>query len=263
MDYVTPTCPSRAPRRCAATRSPPTAASSPGTCRGSTPPALPHDRRVLDQGAVPALVPTGLLRAAAQGPGAPGAGRHPGEHPRAGVLPAHLFVPLPGPDVEAASRSPRVCDLVCPGPAHPGEPTRRRGYCCRLSWSRATSPRCARRPRCPHGGCSSAGRAPGCGPGCRGFESLQSPHSLDPHVGPVLRPGRRRRRRDAGSTVQPFPRGGSCQAPALALARTPRRTGRRGGRRRVRERGALDVLAPSSCPVGPAVALLAARPRCP
>ena len=27
-----------------------------------------------------------------------------------------------------------------------------------------------------HGGCSSAGRAPGCGPGCRGFESRHSPH---------------------------------------------------------------------------------------
>ena len=28
------------------------------------------------------------------------------------------------------------------------------------------------------GGCSSAGRAPGCGPGCRGFESRHSPHWL-------------------------------------------------------------------------------------
>ncbi|MEY4492744.1 MAG: hypothetical protein RL355_93 [Actinomycetota bacterium] len=26
-----------------------------------------------------------------------------------------------------------------------------------------------------HGGCSSAGRAPGCGPGCRGFKSRHSP----------------------------------------------------------------------------------------
>src|SRR4029453_2762844 len=26
-----------------------------------------------------------------------------------------------------------------------------------------------------HGGCSSAGRAPGCGPGCRGFEPRHSP----------------------------------------------------------------------------------------
>src|SRR5918995_2363501 len=26
------------------------------------------------------------------------------------------------------------------------------------------------------GGCSSAGRAPGCGPGCRGFKSHHSPH---------------------------------------------------------------------------------------
>ena len=27
-----------------------------------------------------------------------------------------------------------------------------------------------------HGGRSSAGRAPGCGPGCRGFEPRRSPH---------------------------------------------------------------------------------------
>jgi len=26
------------------------------------------------------------------------------------------------------------------------------------------------------GGCRSAGRAPGCGPGCRGFETRYSPH---------------------------------------------------------------------------------------
>src|SRR5262249_3178652 len=31
-----------------------------------------------------------------------------------------------------------------------------------------------------HGGHSSAGRAPGCGPGCRGFESLWSPQSAKP-----------------------------------------------------------------------------------
>ncbi len=28
----------------------------------------------------------------------------------------------------------------------------------------------------PHGGCSSVGRAPVCGTGCRGFESHHSPH---------------------------------------------------------------------------------------
>src|SRR5690349_2414369 len=31
-----------------------------------------------------------------------------------------------------------------------------------------------------HGGHSSAGRAPGCGPGCRGFESLWSPQEAKP-----------------------------------------------------------------------------------
>ena len=33
--------------------------------------------------------PAGLLRAAAEGPGAPGPRRHPGEHPGARLLPAH------------------------------------------------------------------------------------------------------------------------------------------------------------------------------
>ena len=65
--------------------------------RARRPPALPHDRRLVDQGAVPALVPAGLLRAAAEGAGPPGAGRHPGEHPRAGVLPAD--------DLRAAARA--------------------------------------------------------------------------------------------------------------------------------------------------------------
>ena len=31
-------------------------------------------------------------------------------------------------------------------------------------------------PQHKHGGRSSAGRAPGCGPGCRGFEPRRSPH---------------------------------------------------------------------------------------
>ena len=30
-----------------------------------------------------------------------------------------------------------------------------------------------------HGGRSSAGRAPGCGPGCRGFEPRRSPHIIN------------------------------------------------------------------------------------
>jgi hypothetical protein len=32
-----------------------------------------------------------------------------------------------------------------------------------------------------HGGCSSAGRAPGCGPGRRGFKSRHSPHGFADH----------------------------------------------------------------------------------
>ena len=37
-------------------------------------------------------------------------------------------------------------------------------------------------PRRHLGGCSSAGRAPGCGPGCRGFEPRHSPHPHSPHA---------------------------------------------------------------------------------
>jgi hypothetical protein len=38
-------------------------------------------------------------------------------------------------------------------------------------------------PKFDNGGCSSAGRAPGCGPGGRGFKSHHSPHfkaSIEP-----------------------------------------------------------------------------------
>ncbi len=62
-----------------------------------------------------------------------------------------------------------------------------------------------------HGGCSSAGRAPGCGPGCRGFESRHSPHhrrlltcgnaSQEPSAVPADRiaASRTTRRRQAGA----------------------------------------------------------------
>src|SRR4029450_5134296 len=51
-------------------------------------PPLPDDRRLIDQGAVPALVPADVLRSTGEGTGPPSTGRHPGEHPGAGVLPA-------------------------------------------------------------------------------------------------------------------------------------------------------------------------------
>ena len=53
----------RAGRRSRATRSPPTAASSPATCpTARRVPALPDRRRLLDQGALAAVVPARLLR---------------------------------------------------------------------------------------------------------------------------------------------------------------------------------------------------------
>src|SRR5437763_1748713 len=45
---------------------------------------------------VPALVPQDLLRPAGQGARAPGPGRHQGEHPGAGVLPAYRVRPGTG-----------------------------------------------------------------------------------------------------------------------------------------------------------------------
>ena len=60
-------------------------------------PALPDDRRQLDQGVVQALVPAHLLRPAGEGPRAPGAGRHPRVDPRAEVLPAYRVRAAAGP----------------------------------------------------------------------------------------------------------------------------------------------------------------------
>ncbi len=38
-----------------------------------------------------------------------------------------------------------------------------------------------------HGGCSSAGRAPGCGPGCRGFKPRHSPQFFSSYLTIALR----------------------------------------------------------------------------
>ena len=81
------------------------------------------------------------------------------------------FVPPPGPSTSeiaavaaesAARRHAGTNDSA-------GEPTERLV---------STSPRVGPQPGPVRGdgGCSSAGRAPGCDPGCRGFESRHSPH---------------------------------------------------------------------------------------
>ena len=82
-----------------------------------------------------------------------------------------LFVPQPGPDVDAARAIATVHRsaahrLIKRAPVHIPVAAGT-WYALSLS-SRAIGP-CRRRA---HGGRSSAGRAPGCGPGCRGFKSL-------------------------------------------------------------------------------------------
>jgi hypothetical protein len=75
------------------------------------------------------------------------------------------------------------------------------------------------RPVCSaphHGGCSSAGRAPGCDPGCRGFEPRHSPHigrsrravspqvrslKCDPGTAPVIDMGAGREQTPAAAPV--------------------------------------------------------------
>ena len=78
-----------------------------------------------------------------------------------------VFVPPPGPDVEQARRSLPSCrsrrhwpNPVDRSPWLVAMIVRRRGV----------------RPARRDGGRSSAGRAPGCGPGGRGFKSRRSPH---------------------------------------------------------------------------------------
>ena len=55
-----------------------------------------------------------------------------------------------------------------------------------------------------HGGCSSVGRAPGCGPGGRGFKSLHSPHLSAPVAQLDRAP-------DFESVGRPFESGRACQ----------------------------------------------------
>ena len=97
-----------------------------------------------------------------------------------------VFVPQPGPDSDAA-KAIAARHQVDPT-LRPGTPYRRR---CRRpagggqnrSGSGTIGRRCTAagsEPAFSHGGCSSAGRAPRCGRGCRGFKSRHSPHGNEP-----------------------------------------------------------------------------------
>ena len=90
-------------------------------------PALPDRRRVLDQGAVAALVPAGLLPGAGQARQPPRPGRHPGEHRGAALLPRHRLRARAGPDSDAAREAaPSATAARSPASARRGRPRRHR-----------------------------------------------------------------------------------------------------------------------------------------
>ena len=145
------------------------------------PPALPHDRRLLDQGAVPALVPAGLLRAAA--PRAWPTGRWPTSGRASAswsTTGGRSSCRCPARTSRPPRRSPPSCLTRRAGRREPG---RRVPVGCGYHWSGA-SPRRFVAARFAWWR-SSAGRAPGCGPGGRGFESRRSPHTNRPGEGLV------------------------------------------------------------------------------
>ena len=160
---------SRSPRRrrCAATPSPPTASFISRDMPAVD--AYLH-YRMIDVSSVKELArrwyPAGLLRLAREAGRASGAGRHHREHQGAALLPRGG---LRGAAGARFRHRPRAGRELSPGP------DRRR--CETTPKNRYTFP-CA---ACGgHGGCSSVGRAPGCGPGCRGFKSPHSPHEERP-----------------------------------------------------------------------------------
>ena len=116
------TCPSRARRRWAATRS----ATDRGFLARDMPeleraPALPDRRRLLDQGAGPPLVPAGLLQRPREARRAPRAGRHPREHRgAASTTGRRVFVPQPGPDTDDRQGASRPSTCQAPEPATRG-----------------------------------------------------------------------------------------------------------------------------------------------
>ncbi len=94
---------------------------------------------------------------------------------------ATVLVPPPGPDTDASRAA--AAELTGGATAAHADsaatPSKAPLDC--IDAARRTSGR--------DGGCSSAGRAPGCGPGCRGFKSRHSPHLGLRAVAVVLWPG--------------------------------------------------------------------------
>ena len=102
----------------------------------------------------------------------PRARRHPREHQGAPLLPRHRLRPAAG----AGHRRPRGSAAAELTPAPSASPARA-AFDSPLDRSHS----CPAFRRSAHGGCSSAGRAPGCGPGCRGFKSRHSPQFYAGH----------------------------------------------------------------------------------
>ena len=98
-----------------------------------------------------------------------------------------VFVPQPRPGQRRGARpSPR--STAARSPACPWPRPRRPSSPAPIPIPRnlPDSPTTSCRPRDlsgPHGGCSSAGRAPRCGRGCRGFKSRHSPQAAPRHEG--------------------------------------------------------------------------------
>ena len=149
----------------------------------------------------------------------PGPGRHPRVDRRAALLPRG--------GVRAAARPGHRA-----GP-RPGRAPRRRSRGrgrehLRVAGTmvRAAGARHPRMPGARRGGCSSAGRAPGCGPGGRGFKSRHSPQDLKQPPGPVPRGSNRAWRRVARSGGRS--RRGACRVSRTRSRAFPRRpAGRR------------------------------------
>ena len=178
----------RARRRWPATRSPPTAASSRATCPRSTPTCTTGSSTSARSRSWPA---GGIPRVYFNAPT-----KHGGHRALADILESieelkyyrdAVFVPLPGPDTDAAAAHrgdvPGRGGTRTPRPARPAEPGN--GFLTEPRTSRTLDP-CRAAVHAVgrgHGGCSSAGRAPGCGPGGRGFKSRHSPQYPQVRVG--------------------------------------------------------------------------------
>ena len=191
----------------------------------------------LGQGAGPALVPAGLLQRPQEGRRPPRARRHPGVGQELRYYRAAVFVPQPGPTSEQATAV--AAELVG------GDRRPRRSGCPRLGAGPRLRPRYAC-GRAHHGGCSSAGRAPGCDPGCRGFEPRHSPHDA------------------AGHRREPVACGVSGRR-AWMLHRPPRRAGDQDGRARVDDEevdgGSVRVTRSTGCSGRCTTPALRRRPR--